>query len=151
MYYITNKNAFVSRIQRMLGITETGKIDSKTIELIRYIKTSKGLNEDVVVDYPTFLAIKEYANTRCYRNDFIFHPLNVHDEIRQINIDISRLIKYYSIDCRIPRGFVYGYDTQKAVSRLRQIYLLKDVQAIDSELLYHIRRDLMSLYAKSKI
>ena len=146
MYYIADKRAYVLRLQRMLCVSPTGRLDDQTICAINEIKNKRNIVSKELVDYNTFIEIKKsYKNSRSKR--VVFHKNDVSNDLTDINVLIAQAILRYSLPLRMPKGRVFGYDTCKAVKRLREIYALSDEEIIDVELIDMIRRDLLSFNA----
>lgn len=151
MYFIEDKQAYVSRIQKMLNIPQTGRIDRRTRGMIELIKKEYGISDDKLIGYSAFLAIKDYSRKKKMNaSENLIYPFDASEKIKGINGMLGLLITHYKLTARLPRGSVYGYDAQRAVMRLRKIYRLKDVNVIDGELLYYINKDILSLNANYK-
>lgn len=151
MYFIQDKTAYIARLQRMLGLPQSGRIDKRTRTLIDEIKKEYGVSSSEI-DYKTFLAIKKYAYKRKIGSGFSdIHPFEASVKMKEINLLLCALIRFYSISYRAPRGSVYGYDSQRIVKRLRQIYRISVSDSIDGELMYYINKDISSLNANNLI
>ena len=163
MYRIEDRQSYVTAIQNMLGVPKTGRLDKRTLSAVaavkqRYgikstdgiadVKQGYGLNNEYGIDYEAFLAIKDYYRRR--RNDLLcdkIYPFDTDGEVRGINEMLRRAIVFYSLPYRLPKGSVYGYDSQRAVLRLKQIYSLKNDSVIDGEFYCRLLKDISSFNA----
>ena len=145
MYFITDKRAYISELQRMLFLPRTGRVDNKTIGAIKRIKGEYQTNGSCLVDYATFLEIRKDYKKRCSQNnEVVFRRNDISSDMVNINELIGGVIAKYALSLRKPKGNVFGYDTCLAVKRLREIYCLSDEEIIDVELLRLIKRDLLN-------
>ena len=128
MYSIYDKSAYITRLQAMLGIPKSGRLDRRTVDAIEKVKSSRGLTSTELVDYNVFLVIKEYAREQKIKSGATpFLPFESSEQIRGVNGMLGILVRHYLPLYRIPKGVVYGYDTQRAVTQLRKIYMLKEL------------------------
>ncbi len=152
MYFIEDKESYIKRIQKLLGVSQTGRLDKRTLSAIMSVKNKYEIPDMPLIDYQTFLAIKDFARKAKFNaSGALYRPYDVSEQMRGINGMIGILVSHYSLLCRMPKGPVYGYDTQRAVARLREIYTLEGDNMIDGELLYYIKKDISSLNANYKL
>ena len=150
-YTIENKAAYIIALQKMLGISQSGKLDPQTRATIERFKGEYRIISDALVDFATFEVIKAvYIKRMRTQNGVEFYPFEHKDEFRSISEMLNTAIQYYSLSIRHPRGAVYGYDAIRAVARLRKIYRLGVSEEIDAEFFYHLLRDTKSINAMKK-
>ena len=150
-YRVENRVAYIIALQRMLGITESGRLDSVTRAKIATFKNEHGIASDKMVDFETFVAIKvAYLKRLVACEDASYAPYDYGQELRGICEMLRLVISYYSLPIRLPHGAVYGYDAIRAVRCLRAMYCLRDGEWIDGELIYYMERDIRSINAMKK-
>ena len=148
-YRQDDKASYIKHLQRMLGVAEIGFINKETVRAVQQIKRLYPGADNILVDYCTFLAIQEMYRNRAIHTLYPFKHryMDCNEEINGINQKIGIIIKFHKLRLRTPKGRVFGYDTLRAIKFLRQVYLLADDDTIDSELLYCIEKDYMSIIA----
>ena len=108
MYYIADKRAYVLRLQRMLCVSHTGRLDDQTICAINEIKNERNIISKELVDYNTFIEIKRsYKNRRSKR--VVFNKNDVSNDLIDINVLIAQAILRYSLPLRMTKDHVLSY------------------------------------------
>ena len=149
MYLKNNKAEYIKRLQAMLGIPQSGRIDGKMRNTVKTVQENAGIPQTGTVDYVTFLAIKNRRHQRELESELPvpIMPYEASDSITEINALLSTMINLYKPELRRPHGRVYGFDSIKAVRALREIYCLERSDEVDYMLMHRIKADLSSIRA----
>ena len=150
-YTVENKTAYILSLQRMLGIPQSGRLDTQTVKKIVDLKTKYGIVSEYLVDFRVFEMIKcVYKRSLATQVIHDCRPYEYNESFKAINGMLSMLIDYYSLPLRPPRGGVYGYDSIRAISRLRKIYCMDASGGMDGEFIHRLLCDIRSINAMKK-
>ncbi len=148
MYDIENKNEATKEVQRLLEINKTGQYDDKTKQSVINHQIENNLDPDGVTDYITFISIvddyrerkkKEYVYSQLrFEPRFPYKYGDQGGDVEIINSLIRIIFTDYQTDELLPIGDFYGRDTENAVERLRDIFLLNPSREVDEILLYRM-------------
>lgn len=147
-YLITNKRAYVKRLQSLMGIPSTGKIGNDMREGIKKIQKDNGLDCSGTVDYKTFEIIRKRIRPA---SRFLVHRYESSEAVELLNAHLSTLVRYYKLPCRQPRGSYFGRDTAKAITLLRKVYLLPEGDYIDEHFEKAMLLDTKSIIATDSL
>jgi len=142
MYLITDKSTPIKVIQKYLRITPNGIFDERTKRAVMQHQVKNGLTVTGVVDYETFLSLKNNNQYRenhllsksvIYNASFPYFFGNSGNDIAQINSILREVIGNYTVETRLPGGNYYNTYTEEATLRLREIFGLRASKQIDEE------------------
>ena len=134
MYNIKNKKKFISRIQELLKVAKSGSFDIKTKDALSAFKISHELEDDSILDYPTFCLLIEANKFKASKQEMLEYG-DYSFEVERLNRILSFLIKYLRLDIDSPHGMLYSKSTLNAVKALsNHFFNCKSVE----ELFYYI-------------
>lgn len=119
MYNIENRYIFIGRIQKMLGVPVSKRMDKATRDAIIKYRKSHGLKIEAVIDKPLF-------DLLLFEEKYPEHPfekLELGDssyEVFILNSILSFFIKHLALFIRPPRGQYYTRETQNAIVELKR-------------------------------
>ena len=153
MYQITDITSRNNQILKYLELPENGIIGLRAVDLIKERQKILELNETGKVDYATFLSLRdEYlkkqrqknAGLGIFRNpSFPYRFGSVGGDVGYINYLLSEALSRYTFEGKAPRGIFFGRDTENAIERLREIYLLPSGKLLDEELFLIMQKDII--------
>ena len=154
MYQINDRIAAIKEIQRLLGISQTGKYDSETKDKVLNIQESYGIEKTGTVDYTTFNAIlTEHNQNNSAHMQYLYAPNypyaegDMNENVYMIHNALSPVLKDYRYDGDFPSGKYLGKSTINAVNYLRSIFGMLTSDKIDEKFINRLllERDLLEL------
>lgn len=118
MYKIENRYIFIGRIQKMLGIPITKRMDKVTEAALKKYRKTHGLSEEPIVDKALF-------DLLAFDKRYPPHPFEkleigkCSDEVFILNSILTFFIKHLGLFIRPPRGQYYTRETQNAITELK--------------------------------
>ena len=126
MFHIKDKNSYIKVLQRMLSLPETGVINDRMRERIKFIQVNEGYAKTGVVDYETHSLIVEQSLSipiaTASQKRFPYKLGDFSEDIIVINQNISLALAKYRYFEALPIGRGISSDTIKAAERLSEIF-----------------------------
>ena len=158
MYLIGDRVRAVKALQRMLGVAESGWLDTATRSKIEAIIGRPAPDK---IGYADFLMIKEAYLARkreltVRRCAGIWNAGKAaseytREEMTRINLLLSEAVVKNRLEAYPPRGAYYTVDSKRAVEAVRRMLLLSEDGGIDTELLYGILMNLRAYEGKNNV
>ena len=150
MYYIYNKEEAIRTVQKYLLLTQNVIFDNNTKNAVILFQESFGIVPSGAVDIVTFEKMrKEYYNrllsTKASNSDSLnSFPYKLHDygnDVSIINASIRKALMRYTYYDRAPVGNYFDIYTERAIIKLREIFLMPGDKSLDKALYARIKRD----------
>ena len=146
---------YIKNLQRMMNRPISGIYSQEDEIAVKQIQSNAGLPVDGVVDYATFLAIRDITIAADISNDvrrwygfqndspLIYGSYGTDAEI--FNLYLLKNLDLYDYGGRSPRGRFYNRATVDAVEYLNRTYGINESPEIASDkLLFIMRQDLIT-------
>ena len=148
MYTVSSKMEAMRALQKMLGVGETGRMDSPSV---RRIKQITGADFDTV-DYKAFLLIKEKYKQR-KRAEYVAEKLRMDvkllnsgsftkSQVHGINLLLSEAIKRNRAYAHPPRGAYLTNESYAAVAELSRIFGIHNNKELTPEFIYMLIKNI---------
>lgn len=155
MYRFDEKKDKVREIQKYLFLTESGNYDEKTREGVICAQKRNGLEESGEIEYDTFRVIyREYLRKSNEDRMHVKFPdttfplsLGAYGEaIRETNIMLIALAKYYGIQTNLRNLNYYGERSERILEEMSAIYgCPRAVGTLDLELYMLLEKDFANI------
>ena len=119
MYNIENKDIFLGRVQKLLGVPVTKRMDERTRLAIVSYRKSHELGDEPIID-------KELFYSLLFDSKYPTHPFEAlgfgscSDDVYRLNSMLSFFIKYLGLYIRPPRGEYFTRETQNALDEVKK-------------------------------
>lgn len=157
MYRIENKREYIKRIQKYLGVNQTGFTDVQTVNAIKALQKKHDVVESGVLSYKTFKwLISDYRNRirLSFPTVISAFPYSKGDQgkdVTTLNAAIYDVLKELKYQGHLPRGDFYNEYTERAVKALRNIFGFKDENYVDKLLYLRIVEEMNAIMLRKKL
>lgn len=156
MYNLTDKKEYIKSVQKLLSVLyeedhlpQNGIYEERTKDYVLKFQKDNGLSDSGIIDEKTLNLLyseskrKENYETAPFSENLKYRYYG--EQMRRINQIISELLNYYGKHHRLLPLPYFSEETLLSVNELRKIYLLKDGDEIDKELYGILIKDYNSL------